>query len=143
MSFIDGYIRFFLGIPGQMAFDLAKDYQYAIYAFGFVYGIFVTIAAYNYRKTLPLRSERFIAERLQNIKRSEGEISHEEVEQVMADWKQMIDSLPKYMCIMGKRDYWVVWPDGEEYAKKLRIDHLYIKEIHNRLQQSYRREGIA
>ncbi|CUH94937.1 putative membrane protein [Propionispora sp. 2/2-37] len=135
MSFIDGYIRFFLGIPGQMAFDLAKDYQYAIYAFGFVYGIFVTMGAYNYRTILPRCSERFIAERLQHIKRPEGGISYEETEQIIADWKQMINSLPKYMCIMGKRDYWVVWPDGDEYAEKLRIDHGYIKKIHDRLQQ--------
>ncbi len=134
MSFIDGYIRFFLGIPGQMAFDLAKHYDYFIYAFGIVYGLFITVAAYNYRAILPRRTERFVKERVHSLKQSQQDITNEELaHKVVDEWKQMIDAMPKYMCIMGKRDYWVVWPNGEKYAEKLKIDHLYVKDICGRL----------
>lgn len=134
MSFIDGYIRFFLGVPGQAAFELAKHYDYFIYAFGMIYGLFITVAAYNYRTILPRRSERFIKERICRIKETQQDITTEELaHRVVAEWKQMIDTLPKYMCIMGKKDYWVVWPDGEKYAEKLKINHLYVKELCGRL----------
>lgn len=134
MSFIDGYMRFFLGIPGQMAFEFAKHYEYFIYAFGMVYGLFITVAAYNYRAILPRRSERFIKERIRHIKATQQDINTEELaHRVVGEWKQMIDALPKYMCIMGKRDYWVVWPDGEKYAEKLNVNHLYVKELCSRL----------
>lgn len=129
-SFIDGYMRFFLGIPGQVIFDLAKQYREYIYGFGMVYGVFMTIAAYNYRKILPYKTKKFMLNKVQEMKQQNSNISHEEMEQVLIDeWKKMINKMPKYMCIVAEKDYWVVWPDGEKYALKLNIDRLYIKNL--------------
>lgn len=130
MSFIDMYMRFFLGIPGQMAFELAKQYQDYIYAFGMFYGVFITVGAYNYRKILPAKTEAFMLSKLRDMKAQNANLTLEELEHTLLhEWKTMINRLPKYMCIMGKRDFWVVWPDGDKYAAKLNIDAVYVKKL--------------